>query len=229
MQQQGEPSVEEILDSIKKVIARDNREGMILERRRRSAPGSTEESASPSDERETDEVLELAEEIALDDASATSGDDGESADSDTDALTRGVLEQRHVDVVARSAYRVAQAQGRVRDLGAGVRECAGDLQVRLGDLEQTCASDRVAARHLLQSVGDTAPEALEAISMPTAIVCGDEDRDNGSPERLAEAIPDAEHVEVDFNPPLAGRELDFVVEIIDVKVQGEVAKPGSGG
>ena len=89
MQQQGEPSVEEILDSIKKVIARDNREGMILERRRRSAPGSTEESASPSDERETDEVLELAEEIALDDASATSGDDGESADSDTDALTRG--------------------------------------------------------------------------------------------------------------------------------------------
>ena len=89
MQQQGEPSVEEILDSIKKVIARDNREGMILERRRRSSPGSTEESASPSDERETDEVLELAEEIALDDASATSGDDGESADSDTDALTRG--------------------------------------------------------------------------------------------------------------------------------------------
>ncbi|QQD17030.1 FKBP-type peptidyl-prolyl cis-trans isomerase [Spongiibacter nanhainus] len=40
---------------------------------------------------------------------------------------------------------------------------------------------------------------------------------------------DAEHVEVDFNHPLAGRELDFVVEIIDVKVQGEVAKPGSGG
>ena len=31
----------------------------------------------------------MAEEIALDDASATSGDDGESADSDTDALTRG--------------------------------------------------------------------------------------------------------------------------------------------
>ena len=61
---------------------------------------------------------------------------------------------------------------------------------------KTMKTDRVAARHLLQSVGDTAPEALEAISMPTAIVCGDEDRDNGSPERLAEAIPDAKHVEV---------------------------------
>ena len=37
MQQQDEPSVEEILDSIKKVIARDNREGAILDRRRRTA------------------------------------------------------------------------------------------------------------------------------------------------------------------------------------------------
>lgn len=78
MQQQGEPSVEEILDSIKKVIARDNREGAILDRRRRSAPAS---AAAPSErvaEDSPEEVLELAEEIAIDDGQ----------DDDGDALTR---------------------------------------------------------------------------------------------------------------------------------------------
>ena len=34
MRHEGEPSVEEILDSIKKVIARDNRESHQAERRR---------------------------------------------------------------------------------------------------------------------------------------------------------------------------------------------------
>ena len=55
MRQQGEASVEEILESIKKVIARDNREGAIDARRRR-------ESESPASEAEPegeDEVLEL--------------------------------------------------------------------------------------------------------------------------------------------------------------------------
>ncbi len=85
MQQAGEPSVEEILDSIKKVIARDNREGAILERRRRAATPQTEDSTLSSDEREPDEVLELAEEVALDDASA----DSDELESDADALTRG--------------------------------------------------------------------------------------------------------------------------------------------
>ena len=48
MQQTGEPSVEEILDSIKKVIARDNREGAILERRRRTAATMRESLAEPA-------------------------------------------------------------------------------------------------------------------------------------------------------------------------------------
>ena len=32
-----------------------------------------------------------------------------------------------------------------------------------------------------------------AITMPTLVVCGDEDRDNGSPDKLAAALPDAIH------------------------------------
>jgi pimeloyl-ACP methyl ester carboxylesterase len=56
--------------------------------------------------------------------------------------------------------------------------------------------DRVAARLLLQAVGDTAPADLTALTMPTLVVCGDRDRDNGSPATLAEALPDAVFVQV---------------------------------
>lgn len=50
--------------------------------------------------------------------------------------------------------------------------------------------DRVAARLLLQSVADTEAGELGAITIPTLVVCGDRDRDNGSPEALADALSD---------------------------------------
>lgn len=62
MRQHGEPSVEEILDSIKKVIARDNRETAQVERRRREAAGlGGTRRPEAADESGTDEVLELAD------------------------------------------------------------------------------------------------------------------------------------------------------------------------
>lgn len=56
--------------------------------------------------------------------------------------------------------------------------------------------DRVAARLLLQSVDDTPPEALSAVTMPTLVVCGSDDQDNGSAPALAEALPDARYVTI---------------------------------
>ena len=59
MRHEGEPSVEEILSSIKKVIARDNRETLQAERRRREVAGvAPEPEDEPTDD---DEVLELDE------------------------------------------------------------------------------------------------------------------------------------------------------------------------
>ena len=64
MRQEGEASVEEILESIKKVIARDNRATAFDTRRRRENDGLAEVSADaapePADEDEADEVLDLA-------------------------------------------------------------------------------------------------------------------------------------------------------------------------
>jgi pimeloyl-ACP methyl ester carboxylesterase len=56
--------------------------------------------------------------------------------------------------------------------------------------------DRVAIRLLLQTFTDTPPEALDALAMPTLVVCGDQDRDNGDPLALTAALPDPVHVEV---------------------------------
>ena len=57
MRQEGEPSVEEILESIKKVIARDNRETAVAERRRRESAGMRDED----EEDEGESVLELGD------------------------------------------------------------------------------------------------------------------------------------------------------------------------
>ena len=51
--------------------------------------------------------------------------------------------------------------------------------------------DRVAAGHLLESFEDTFMDWLKAFTMPTLVVCGSEDHDNGSAEELAAALPDA--------------------------------------
>ena len=59
MRQEGEASVEEILESIKKVIARDNRDSARELQRRREHEGIVREAASDIDDRE-DEVLDLA-------------------------------------------------------------------------------------------------------------------------------------------------------------------------
>ena len=64
MRQDGEPSVEEILQSIKKVIARDNRESASVERRRRESAGMTGRF-DPSGDDEADEVLDLDAEAEL--------------------------------------------------------------------------------------------------------------------------------------------------------------------
>ena len=51
--------------------------------------------------------------------------------------------------------------------------------------------DRVAAALLLQSFADAFMDWLTAFTMPTLVVCGSEDDDNGSAEELAAALPDA--------------------------------------
>ena len=56
--------------------------------------------------------------------------------------------------------------------------------------------DRVAAAHLLESFEDAFMTWLEAFTMPTLVVCGSEDDDNGSAEELAAMLPNATFQEI---------------------------------
>ena len=56
--------------------------------------------------------------------------------------------------------------------------------------------DRVAAALLLESFADAFMDWLQAFTMPTLVVCGSEDDDNGSAEELAAVLPNATFREV---------------------------------
>ena len=56
--------------------------------------------------------------------------------------------------------------------------------------------DPVAARLLLATFSDMAPADVETIETETLVLCGSEDRDNGSPEELAALLPHGRHVAI---------------------------------
>ena len=56
--------------------------------------------------------------------------------------------------------------------------------------------DRIAAGLLLESFADAFMDWLKAFTMPTLVVCGSEDDDNGSAEELAGVLPNAVFREV---------------------------------
>ncbi|TNE38713.1 MAG: alpha/beta fold hydrolase [Sphingomonadales bacterium] len=61
---------------------------------------------------------------------------------------------------------------------------------------KTMKIDPEAARLLLESSADLDLAALLEIDLPTGVICGDEDQDNGSAPQLAQALPDAHYYEV---------------------------------
>jgi pimeloyl-ACP methyl ester carboxylesterase len=61
---------------------------------------------------------------------------------------------------------------------------------------KTMGVDRVAAGLLLRTFEDAKPEWLDTFTMPTLVLAGTEDDDNGSAPALAEALPNATYVPV---------------------------------
>jgi pimeloyl-ACP methyl ester carboxylesterase len=73
----------------------------------------------------------------------------------------------------------------------------GDAAYVAKQFMKTMHVDRVAMRLLLtDGIGDSPPDAKARITMPTLVVCGDKDEDNGSGRALAEALPDARFEEI---------------------------------
>lgn len=106
MRQAGEPSVEEILNSIKQVIARDNREIASATRKRREEDSVRDDDAELIADEEDGEVLDLAEAgevLAEEDAEAD--EDQTTQETDDSALVDSAL----VDSGAEEAMRESLA------------------------------------------------------------------------------------------------------------------------
>ena len=72
----------------------------------------------------------------------------------------------------------------------------GDPAYMAVQFMKTMKADRVSMRLLLQSVEDLGAADLASLTMPTLVVAGDKDRDNGSPQSLVDALPNAALAEV---------------------------------
>lgn len=72
----------------------------------------------------------------------------------------------------------------------------GDPEFMAAAFMKTMDIDREAARLLLPSFTDAKSQWLDAFTMPTAVICGAEDRDNGDPNELADALPAGELIEI---------------------------------
>jgi pimeloyl-ACP methyl ester carboxylesterase len=82
---------------------------------------------------------------------------------------------------------------------------------------KTTGGDPKALLPLLDSFVDTSEAELRAIAMPTLVVSGAEDHDNGSAEALADLLPDGHYVEIPGNhmsavtkPELGGAIAEFL-------------------
>ncbi len=61
---------------------------------------------------------------------------------------------------------------------------------------KTMKIDPVAARLLLGSIEGVGVSDFTSVAMPTLVVCGTEDRDNGSPQALVDALPQGTLAEI---------------------------------
>ncbi|HEX7821438.1 MAG TPA: alpha/beta hydrolase [Sphingobium sp.] len=84
--------------------------------------------------------------------------------------------------------------GQRRDYFTGVIDNAdmlkrGDTGYMAVQFMRTTGINPEVVRHVVGSFGDLDPARLTGIAMPTLVLTGTEDRDNGAPETLAAALP----------------------------------------
>src|SRR3546814_9845597 len=90
---------------------------------------------------------------------------------------------------------------RISDWSSDV--CSSDLTVKRGDphcmavqFMKTMKIYPEAATLLLETFGDVEPDEIAGVATETLIVCGREDRDNGSPVALADLLPNGRFAEI---------------------------------
>lgn len=116
------------------------------------------------------------------------------------AVAHGILEPRRLCVCGMGVAGLAQWERRAGFFKRVIDEFdtirPGDPAFAARTFLKSQGVDRVAARLLLDAMDDFDLALLGNITMPTAVICGDEDQDNGSAEELAGLLPDARYIAV---------------------------------
>lgn len=113
---------------------------------------------------------------------------------------RGVLSPRRLVVCGMGVSGLSQWQQRAAFFKRVIDEFdtieRGDPAWQSRQFLKSQGVDRVAARLLLDAMGDLELEALDNVACPTLVVSGVDDRDNGSASHLAQLLPEAAYEEV---------------------------------
>ncbi|QIQ85873.1 alpha/beta fold hydrolase [Erythrobacter sp.] len=113
---------------------------------------------------------------------------------------RGVLSPRRMVVCGMGVSGLSQWQQRAAFFKRVIDEFdtieRGDPAWQSRQFLKSQGVDRVAARLLLDAMGDLELEALDNVDCPVLVVSGVDDRDNGSASHLAQLLPDAAYEEV---------------------------------
>lgn len=112
----------------------------------------------------------------------------------------GILEPRRLAICGMGVAGLAEWERRAGHFKRVIDEFdtirPGDPAYAARTFLKSQGVDRVAARLLLDAMDDFDLARLSGITMPTAVICGDEDQDNGSAEDLAALLPDARYIAV---------------------------------
>lgn len=116
------------------------------------------------------------------------------------AVAHGILEPRRLAICGMGVAGLAEWERRADHFKRVIDEFDtikhGDPAFTARTFLKSQGVDRVAARLLLDAMDDFDLASLAAITMPTAIICGADDHDNGSAPDLAVLLPDARYIEV---------------------------------
>lgn len=116
------------------------------------------------------------------------------------AVAHGILEPRRLAICGMGVAGLSEWARRADHFKRVIDEFdtirPGDPAFTARTFLKSQGVDRAAARLLLDAMDDFDLDRLAAITMPCAVICGDEDHDNGSGAELAALLPDARFIEV---------------------------------
>lgn len=119
------------------------------------------------------------------------------------AVAHGILEPRKLAICGMGVAGLAEWERRAAHFKRVIDEFdtikPGDPAYTARTFLKSQGVDRVAARLLLDAMDDFDLARLANITMPTGVICGDEDGDNGSAEELIAMLPNATYYEVPGN------------------------------